>query len=73
MAAPHERIVQFPWGVDLGVFTPGESPLPDRLGWAGRRIVVCTRRHEDVYGVDVLLDAFATAAAADPDLRLADA
>lgn len=55
-----ERITQFPWGVDLERFVPGEdSPhLREQLGWEEAFIVLSTRSWEQLYGIDVLLEAF---------------
>jgi glycosyltransferase involved in cell wall biosynthesis len=67
-----ERIVEFPWGIDLDAFSPTgpESPLRSKLGWEDATIVLSTRSWEKIYGIDTLLDAFASAHAANPDMRL---
>jgi glycosyltransferase involved in cell wall biosynthesis len=69
---PTERIVTFPWGVDLTHFSPGagESILRARVGWQQEFVVLHTRSWEPVYGVDVLARAFARAAQQRPELRL---
>ncbi len=70
---PAGRVVLFPWGVDLRTFTPappGPSPLRARLGWQDCFVVLSLRSWEPVYGVDVVVKAFARAAAAEPRLRL---
>jgi glycosyltransferase involved in cell wall biosynthesis len=72
---PPERIVTFPWGVDLAHFSPnGGLPagqtLRSRLGWQKGLILLSTRGWEPVYGVDVLARAFVQAARARPALRL---
>lgn len=67
-----DRIVQFPWGVDLDRFTPdGEARrLRDRLGWADAFIILSTRSWEPVYGIPTLLEAFRRAHREEPRLRL---
>jgi glycosyltransferase involved in cell wall biosynthesis len=68
---PYDRIVQFPWGVDLDVFRPG-------VGEAGIRsqfdsdafILLSTRRWETNFGILDLLDAFLEAYQAIPQLSL---
>ncbi len=66
------RIVQFPYGTDVRVFTPGEDApgLRRRLGWEGAVAVLSTRSWEPVYKIDVLLEAFRRAHARNPALRL---
>jgi glycosyltransferase involved in cell wall biosynthesis len=67
-----DRIVQFPWGIDLDRFRPGDGRLGlrTRPGWSEARIVLSTRSWEPIYGIDVLLRAFAAAHRQDPALRL---
>lgn len=70
---PSERVVLFPWGVDLDHFSPGE-PSPDsprvRQGWQDSFVVLSLRSWEPLYGVDVLVRGFALAAQQEPRLRL---
>lgn len=67
-----ERIVQFPWGIDLAKFFPGSSTLHLRsqLGWNDSLIVLSTRTWEPRYGLDTLMEAFSLALSAEPRLRL---
>lgn len=73
---PPERIVTFPWGVDLAHFSPnpgapsGDSDLRARLGWESDFVLLSTRAWEPLYGVDQLAVAFTRAARARPELRL---
>ena len=68
---PAERIARFPWGVDLGYFSPGPgTDFRARLGWERAFILVCLRAWEPVYGVDVVARAFVRAAKKEPALRL---
>jgi glycosyltransferase involved in cell wall biosynthesis len=63
--------VQFPWGVDLSQYTPGDaSALRERLGWRDCAVIISTRTWEPIYGIDVLLEAFAQAHEVDSRLRL---
>jgi glycosyltransferase involved in cell wall biosynthesis len=74
LGMPSDRMIQLPWGVDLLTFYPrgdGERrQLRQTLGWQDKTIAITARAHEPIYGVDVVLDAFAIAAAMAPDLRL---
>jgi glycosyltransferase involved in cell wall biosynthesis len=71
LGMPEERIVVFPWGVDLKKFRPAKkSRLRTQLGWEGAFVLVSTRAWEPIYGVDVIAEGFTRAAAVEPRLRL---
>lgn len=61
---PAERILTFPYGVDVAVFRPAESRRA-----SGPRIV-CNRKLEAVYSVETIIDAFAAVREALPDATL---
>lgn len=65
---PDERIVTFPWGVDLEHFQARREPGSDLD--KGRFTFLSTRSWEPVYGVDVIAQAFVQAARQSPALRL---
>jgi glycosyltransferase involved in cell wall biosynthesis len=74
---PGERVVLFPWGIDLQAFAPapravqaGAADLCPRLGWQDCFVALSLRSWEPVYGVDVVVNAFARAVAEEPRLRL---
>jgi len=72
---PRERMVLFPWGVDLAHFSPESGQeaglaLRSALGWEDRFVLLCSRTWAPLYGVDDLAQAFAEAARQDPRLRL---
>ena len=62
---PAENIVLFPWGVDLETFkhASGGDELRARLGWQDCFVILSLRSWEPIYGVDVVVNAFARAAA----------
>ena len=71
---PDERIVTFPWGIDLEHFTPaGHSHPPEVSSAAGETpfTLLSTRSWEPVYGVETIARAFTKAASQCPELRLA--
>lgn len=70
---PAERIVQFPWGIDLDVFSagPADPDLRQLPGWGNNFIILSTRSWEPSYGTMWLLQAFRTAHNINPKLRLA--
>jgi glycosyltransferase involved in cell wall biosynthesis len=66
-----ERVVLFPWGVDLAQFSPGPGQdFRQRRGWEDAFVLLSLRSWEPVYGVDVIVRAFARAATQAPELRL---
>lgn len=68
---PAERTVLFPWGVDLTRFAPGSAAdFRARLGWQDAFVLLSNRAWEPLYGVDVVVKAFARAARDLPQLRL---
>lgn len=67
-----DQIIQFPWGIDLTQFSPGEDTLRlrDREGWKGASVVLSTRAWEPYCGTEVSLEGFRLAYSAEPRLRL---
>ena len=72
---PREKMVLFPWGVDLKVFSrengfiEGEN-LRTVLEWEDNFVLLCNRSWAPLYGVDLLARAFAAAVRQEPRLRL---
>ena len=72
---PREKMLLFPWGVDLQHFSPekGQAAAQDlrrERGWEKAFVVFCNRTWSPLYGVDLLARAFALASAQEPRLRL---
>lgn len=67
-----DKIITFPWGVDLEHFTPeAETELRARLGWnSDNFVVISTRGWAPIYGIEELARGFAAAAQSHPQLRL---
>jgi glycosyltransferase involved in cell wall biosynthesis len=66
-----ERIVLFPWGVDLDHFSPAPGgDLRRSLGWKDMFVILSSRSWEPVYGVDLMVNAFARAAQKNKRLRM---
>lgn len=67
-----ERILQFPWGIDLDRFPirADRGTLRNELGWQDAFVIVSTRSWEPIYGIDILLKAFHSAYKKQPNLRL---
>ena len=66
LGIPDERIVTFPWGIDLTTFTPAASKHLHGQTFN----LLSTRGWEPIYGVDVLAHAFVKAARQCPELHL---
>ena len=65
------RIVLFPWGIDLHQYQPGKNlQFREKLGWAEKFVILSNRSWEKLYGVEILAKAFVAAARSEPDLRL---
>lgn len=67
-----DRIVQFPWGVDLARFSPADDSTAARrrLGLNGELIILSTRLWEEIYDIETVLEAVRLARNQRPDLRL---
>lgn len=68
---PTDNTVLFPWGVDLNAFAPGSADdFRARQSWQDSFVLLSLRSWEPIYGVDVVVKAFAKAAQQAPELRL---
>ncbi len=67
-----DRIVTFPWGVDVDHFSPqAESTIRERLGWGEDTFaLLSTRSWAPLYGVEDLARAFVRVACDIPEMRL---
>jgi glycosyltransferase involved in cell wall biosynthesis len=72
VAIPNARIVQFPWGIRRGSFSPqGPAQPRERLGLSPDTFAfISTRSWEPLYDIDVLLSAFHRAFRQNNRLRL---
>ena len=61
-----ERIVTFPWGIDLEHFNPNSKINKDKNTFN----LLSTRAWEPIYGVDIIAQAFVRASQQIPHLRL---
>jgi glycosyltransferase involved in cell wall biosynthesis len=70
---PAEKVVLFPWGINLESFTPPQdnvSELRARLGWQDCVVALSLRSWEPIYGLDTIIMGFARAAYEEPRLRM---
>lgn len=71
LGMPAERIVTFPWGVDLQHFKPGRNTeLLKKLGWQNHFVVLHLRSMEPLYDPLTTVKAFLIAARKNARLRL---
>jgi glycosyltransferase involved in cell wall biosynthesis len=61
-----DRIVTFPWGIDIQRFSPG----PKEAGATETFTLLSTRSWEPLYGVELIARAFVRVAQERPDVRL---
>jgi glycosyltransferase involved in cell wall biosynthesis len=56
---PEEKIIVFPWGIDLSVFNPcvGDGGIRKKLGWEDKFVVIHDRTFSKIYGVRYLIEA----------------
>jgi glycosyltransferase involved in cell wall biosynthesis len=57
---PQEKIVVFPWGIDLSLFKPDISlrvNLRKRLGIEGKKVIIMNRSFKTLYGIEYFLKA----------------
>jgi len=67
-----EKIIQFPWGVNLQLFKPGPDflDLKSKYGWADCYVILSSRMWEPIYGIKTVLHSFYIAYSKNPRLRL---
>jgi len=65
-----KKIEVFPWGIDLRIFNPDNNNYPKELiVWKNQIVVVCTRQHKKIYGIEYLIDAIPAAVEENKNLR----
>lgn len=68
---PVENIVVFPWGIDFKKFNPrvdGKN-VRKKLDWEDNLIIVCTRQHRPIYGMEYLIKAIPHVIRREPTAR----
>jgi len=71
LGMPAERIVAFPWGIELDHFIPGgDRSMRAKLGWEDHFVLLSTRSWEPIYGIEILVAGFIQASQTNPNLRL---
>lgn len=71
LGANPDRLVTFPWGVNLAHFRPGgDSQRSRSQSWGEGPILLSTRSWDPPYGIEILVQGFIEAAHKNEDLRL---
>ncbi len=67
-----DKIVVFPWGIDLKTFCPAPSEgIRKKLGWERNRILICTRNFDiKVHGVEYFIRSIPAVLKKRPDTRV---
>lgn len=71
LGCSRNKIWKFPWGIDLDLFNSSTdcSNLKEQLGWEDKDVIVSTRNHYPIYGVEYLVRAIPTVVKEIPDAR----
>ena len=71
-AFPENKIITFPWGVDLQRFSPhgGDGGLRAQLGWEKAFVLLHMRSWERFYGAEMVMRVFLHLASNYPELHL---
>lgn len=69
---PSDKIVVFPWGIDLKTFYPECSgKVRKRLRWEDKKVLICTRNFDiRAHGVEYFIRAIPAILEACPDVRV---
>jgi glycosyltransferase involved in cell wall biosynthesis len=67
-----EKVVVFPWGIDLDTFRPAKttSKVRETLGWGDKKILVMTRQFRPIYGIECFIDALPLVMREMPEIRV---
>ena len=67
-----DKIVVFPWGVDLSVFRPLEGPsrIRQQLRWEENQILIMTRVFKPIYGIEYFIETLPMVIAQRPKARV---
>jgi len=54
---PENKIIVFPWGIDLKKFNPkvNGNKIRAKLGWEDKKILIITRSFQKIYGIEYFL------------------
>lgn len=65
------KIIIFPWGVDLNLFNPANSKADflKEFNWENKKIVILTRHFEKIYGLNYMVEAIPAIIKEIPDVR----
>jgi glycosyltransferase involved in cell wall biosynthesis len=68
---PPERIIVFPWGIDLKTFNPkvGDGGIRRKLEWENKSVIIHTRQLWESYGARYLIEAITSIVKEVPDAR----
>jgi len=68
---PAERIVVFPWGIDLSLFQPNQrirEEMRNRLGCEGKKVILMNRSFKPVYGIEYFLRSLPLILSKEPNI-----
>lgn len=71
LGCSQKKIWKFPWGIDIELFNSSVDGLSVKrqLNWENKRIIISTRNHFPIYGVENLIKAIPIVVRKAPDAR----
>lgn len=71
LGCSEKKIWKFPWGINLDLFNPNIDGLEikKKLEWQDKTVVVSTRNHSQIYGVEYLIKSIPDVIKAVPSTR----
>lgn len=69
---PANKIVVFPWGIDLNIFKPSfsENKIKNKLEWNGKKVLIMTRNFKPIYGIEYFIKALPDIIISEPNIRV---
>jgi glycosyltransferase involved in cell wall biosynthesis len=69
---PPEKIVVFPWGLELGLFNPrvDGSPIRNELGWEENKVLIMNRQMRPKNNVACFIETLPAVVREEPDTRV---
>ena len=69
---PAEKIVVFPWGLELDQFSPNVdgSKIKEKMGWKDNIVIIMNRRFFPIYGIEYFIKALPKVIKICPEVRV---
>lgn len=67
---PEDRIIVFPWGIDLDLFQPRQNSIRAELSWGDKKVLIMTRNFYPIYGIEFFIEALPRIIEEAPETRV---